>query len=141
MADLFSGLDPSATSVESLTEGATVLHGFAAAEADNLVATLATLTEAAPFRHMVTPGGFTMSVAMTNCGDAGWVSDRHGYRYDRRDPESGVEPTTRGDSPSGMKPLKGSPVISAGPPERAARTTSTLPELQSTGPLFFEVMA
>ena len=89
MADLFSGLDPSATSVESLTEGATVLHGFAAAEADNLVATLATLTEAAPFRHMVTPGGFTMSVAMTNCGDAGWVSDRHGYRYDRRDPESG----------------------------------------------------
>ena len=39
---------------------------------------------------MQTPGGFTMSVAMTNCGEAGWVSDRTGYRYDRIDPESGT---------------------------------------------------
>jgi alkylated DNA repair protein (DNA oxidative demethylase) len=44
---------------------------------------------AAPFRHMVTPGGFTMSVAMTNCGRVGWVTDRRGYRYDVNDPESG----------------------------------------------------
>jgi DNA oxidative demethylase len=28
-------------------------------------------------------------VAMTNCGQAGWVTDRSGYRYDARDPESG----------------------------------------------------
>ena len=43
----------------------------------------------APFRHLVTPGGQTMSVAMTNCGPLGWVSDRSGYRYDARDPLSG----------------------------------------------------
>jgi alkylated DNA repair protein (DNA oxidative demethylase) len=43
----------------------------------------------APFRHMVTPGGFRMPVAMTNCGALGWVSDPTGYRYDRVDPESG----------------------------------------------------
>ena len=43
----------------------------------------------APFRHLVTPGGFRMSVAMTNCGRLGWVSDRRGYRYDPVDPESG----------------------------------------------------
>ena len=42
-----------------------------------------------PFRHMVTPGGYTMSVAMTNCGAAGWVTDRTGYRYDHNDPETG----------------------------------------------------
>src|SRR5213075_621285 len=40
----------------------------------------------APFRHLVTPGGQTMSVAMTNCGPVGWVSDRLGYRYSSRDP-------------------------------------------------------
>ncbi|MGH8629503.1 MAG: DNA oxidative demethylase AlkB, partial [Burkholderiales bacterium] len=39
--------------------------------------------------HMITPGGFRMSVAMTNCGLAGWVSDQSGYRYDRVDPLSG----------------------------------------------------
>src|SRR5271167_4396731 len=38
---------------------------------------------------MATPGGFVMSVAMTNCGAAGWVTDRTGYRYDRNDPETG----------------------------------------------------
>ena len=30
-----------------------------------------------------------MSVAMTNCGSYGWVTDRTGYRYDAADPESG----------------------------------------------------
>ena len=43
----------------------------------------------APFRRMFTPGGHQMSVAMTNCGDAGWVTDRSGYRYDGADPEFG----------------------------------------------------
>jgi alkylated DNA repair protein (DNA oxidative demethylase) len=37
---------------------------------------------------MVTPGGHQMSVAMTNCGGLGWVTDRSGYRYDRLDPNS-----------------------------------------------------
>jgi DNA oxidative demethylase len=50
---------------------------------------LEAITAVSPFRHMVTPGGFTMSVAMTNCGTAGWVTDRTGYRYDRDDPETG----------------------------------------------------
>lgn len=30
-----------------------------------------------------------MSVAMTNCGSVGWVTDRSGYRYDPVDPDSG----------------------------------------------------
>lgn len=90
MGDLFSELDPVAPTTETLTEGATVLRGFAAAQAAGLVAALGPIVEAAPFRHMVTPGGHTMSVAMTNCGNAGWVTDRTGYRYERLDPETGL---------------------------------------------------
>jgi len=47
------------------------------------------IVAAAPFRHMLTPGGFRMSVAMSNCGTAGWVTDQSGYRYQPNDPESG----------------------------------------------------
>lgn len=47
------------------------------------------LAQAAPFRHMQTPGGHRMSVAMSNCGSAGWVTDRSGYRYSTHDPETG----------------------------------------------------
>lgn len=90
MGDLFSGLDPGGPATESLAEGAMVLRGFAAAEVAGLVAALEPITKAAPFRHMVTPGGHTMSVAMTNCGDAGWVTDRTGYRYEPLDPETGL---------------------------------------------------
>lgn len=89
MGDLLSGLDPGEPATEALADGATLLRGFAAAAAASLVAALGPITAAAPFRHMVTPGGYTMSVAMTNCGDAGWVSDRGGYRYDPLDPETG----------------------------------------------------
>jgi len=74
---------------EPLAEAAVLLRGFAAAALPELMAALDGVTGAAPFRHMVTPGGFRMSVAMTNCGDCGWVSDRSGYRYDAMDPESG----------------------------------------------------
>jgi alkylated DNA repair protein (DNA oxidative demethylase) len=66
-----------------------VLRGFAQPFGERLVAALGRVVERAPFRHMVTPGGHRMSVAMTNCGAAGWVTDRAGYRYDHRDPESG----------------------------------------------------
>jgi alkylated DNA repair protein (DNA oxidative demethylase) len=66
-----------------------LLHGFALGHAAALAAAVEHITAAAPFRHLVTPGGFRMSVAMTNCGSLGWVSDRHGYRYDARDPLSG----------------------------------------------------
>lgn len=72
----------------SLTEGAMLLGGFALPMEAPLLAALASVVAEAPFRHMVTPGGLTMSVAMTNCGAAGWVTDRRGYRYDAVDPES-----------------------------------------------------
>ena len=75
---------------EAIAEGATLLRGFAAESAPKLIDDLAKIVERAPFRHMVTPGGFRMSVAMTNCGQAGWVSDAKGYRYDARDPETGL---------------------------------------------------
>lgn len=65
-----------------------VLRGFAAAEAPVLIEEVGRVAEAAPFRNLVTPGGYTMSVAMTNCGRVGWVSDRTGYRYDPNDPET-----------------------------------------------------
>jgi alkylated DNA repair protein (DNA oxidative demethylase) len=86
--DLFDDAPP-ALADEPLGEGAVVLRGFARAHADALRAGLEDVAAAAPFRHLVTPGGFTMSVAMTNCGPLGWVSDRRGYRYDPLDPETG----------------------------------------------------
>jgi len=75
---------------ESLGPGAVLLRGFAAASAAELVAIVAEIAAAAPFRQMTTPGGYVMSVAMTNCGDAGWITDRAGYRYAARDPLSGL---------------------------------------------------
>ena len=74
---------------ETMGEGAVLLRGKALAFEDELIAALAAITARAPFRRMVTPGGFVMSVAMTNCGAAGWVTDRRGYRYDGMDPETG----------------------------------------------------
>jgi alkylated DNA repair protein (DNA oxidative demethylase) len=71
-----------------LAPGAAILSGFARPRETTLVDALARVTEAAPFRHMLTPGGRRMSVAMTNCGPVGWVSDRAGYRYEPCDPES-----------------------------------------------------
>jgi len=74
---------------EQLTEGAILLRGFAAPGGMVLLGGLREVVTRAPFRHMVTPGGFRMSVAMTNCGALGWVTDRTGYRYDPLDPETG----------------------------------------------------
>ena len=85
MGDLLSCLDP----VESIGERAVVLRGFAQREAGALVDAVTEIAAAAPFRNMVTPGGFRMSVAMTNCGRAGWVTDRKGYRYEPTDPMTG----------------------------------------------------
>ncbi len=73
-----------------LAEGAVVLHGFALEAAAMLLAGVAQVSSAAPFRHMKTPGGHQMSVAMTNCGNAGWVTDARGYRYAGADPVSGA---------------------------------------------------
>ena len=75
--------------MEALAAGAVILRRFARAYEHDVLAALDDVLAAAPFRHMVTPGGFRMSVAMTNCGALGWVSDAHGYRYDAVDPDSG----------------------------------------------------
>ena len=75
--------------VLSLGAGAVLLRGFAATDAAALVAAVRAIAAAAPFRRMTTPGGYVMSVAMTNCGAAGWITDRRGYRYDASDPQTG----------------------------------------------------
>lgn len=75
---------------ESLGPGAVVLRGFAAPDQAALLAGLQEVIAQAPFRHMMTPGGFRMSVAMTNCGALGWVTDRTGYRYAPVNPETGM---------------------------------------------------
>jgi alkylated DNA repair protein (DNA oxidative demethylase) len=72
-----------------LADGAVLLGGFAKSIETPLLVALRKVTEAAPFRHMMTPGGHIMSVAMTNCGAAGWITDRTGYRYEPVDPEKG----------------------------------------------------
>ena len=73
---------------ERIAEDALLLGGAASAEAPALLTALQPVIAQAPWRHMVTPGGLTMSVAMSNCGQVGWVSDRRGYRYDSIDPDS-----------------------------------------------------
>jgi len=70
-----------------LGTGTAVLAGFALEREDELLSSLKMAAEHSPFRHMITPGGFRMSVAMSNCGALGWVSDRTGYRYSEIDPE------------------------------------------------------
>jgi alkylated DNA repair protein (DNA oxidative demethylase) len=84
MNDLFSNLETR----ENLTDGAMLLRGFALANAKDVISALRSVAEEAAFRHMTTPGGFRMSVAMTNCGSFGWVTDRRGYRYSPADPET-----------------------------------------------------
>lgn len=65
-----------------------VLPAFALPRTDELLSALQSIVQGAPFRHMVTPGGFKMSMASTNCGDWGWITDRRGYRYARHDPST-----------------------------------------------------
>jgi DNA oxidative demethylase len=69
---------------------AILLGGFARERAPELLAAIDAIAVISPFRHMLTPGGWAMSVAMTNCGAAGWVTDRTGYRYDAIDPATGA---------------------------------------------------
>lgn len=73
----------------ALGESAVLLRGFALERAPELVAAIGAIAAVSPFRHMVTPGGWKMSVALTNCGRVGWVTDRTGYRYDAVDPATG----------------------------------------------------
>jgi len=87
--DLFAGLDDVESRREPLGPGATLLCRYAILDETALLSALDGIVAEAPFRHMITPGGFRMSVAMTNCGSLGWVTDRTGYRYDTIDPVSG----------------------------------------------------
>lgn len=86
--DLFSFLEKEAYS-EQIAPDAVILHGFARPTVSALLVDLKQIIIKAPLRHMLTPSGFIMSVAMTNCGQYGWISERKGYRYDSIDPLSG----------------------------------------------------
>jgi DNA oxidative demethylase len=88
-ADLFESVADVLPSREAMAEGAILLRGFARRTETGLLAALREIEAQAPFRRMFTPGGHQMSVAMTNCGCCGWVTDIGGYRYDGADPESG----------------------------------------------------
>ena len=83
MRDLF------AAPREAMADGAVLLRGFALAHETEILSGIDAVVAAAPFRNMVTPGGFTMSVAMSTCGTVGWVTDRSGYRYSPTDPLTG----------------------------------------------------
>ncbi len=85
--DLFGSEEPAR---DELAPGAMVLRGFALPAEKAILMAVQVVATRSPFRHMTTPGGFRMSVAMTNCGELGWVTDRTGYRYDSRDPETGL---------------------------------------------------
>lgn len=89
MHDLFGDVEPVLPARQQLAAGATLLRCYALPQDVALLAAVQDIAAQAPFRRMNTPGGFQMSVAMTNCGEAGWVTDRSGYRYDRNDPLSG----------------------------------------------------
>lgn len=86
MLDLFAGDEPWE---EPLAEGATILRRFARDEAAALMMEINGLAQQAPFRHMVTPGGHIMSVAMSNCGSVGWSTNQHGYLYSPLDSQTG----------------------------------------------------
>ena len=88
-SDLFESVGDMRPSRQAIGEGAVLLRGYAKLVEAELIADLRGVVAQAPFRHMMTPGGHQMSVAMTNCGGFGWVTDRSGYRYDAIDPTSG----------------------------------------------------
>jgi len=85
--DLFEA--PAQDPQQRLGPAAMVLRGFALPDVQELMPALEGIAGMSPFRHMMTLGGFTMSVALTNCGALGWTSDRRGYRYASVDPDTG----------------------------------------------------
>ena len=110
-ADLFEAVPDARPSREAMAEGAVLLRGFARPLESEVIAALREIIAQAPFRRMFTSGGHQMSVAMTNCGDAGWVTDRSGYRYDGIDPQSG-KPWP--EMPSAFRELAGRAAAAAG---------------------------
>lgn len=89
MNDLFDAIELPAPSRDVMADGGMLLRGSALPFEADILDSLQAIIDQAPFRRMTTPGGYVMSVAMTNCGAAGWITDHTGYRYDRSDPESG----------------------------------------------------
>lgn len=86
MLDLFADETPWQ---EPLADGAVILRRFARAQAGALLEQIDNVAQQSPFRQMVTPGGYTMSVAMTNCGTLGWTTNQNGYLYSPYDPLTG----------------------------------------------------
>jgi alkylated DNA repair protein (DNA oxidative demethylase) len=89
LLDLFESAAELESQPAALGPGAVILRGAAAPTAAMLLAAVDHMIDQAPLRFMTTPGGYRMSVAMTNCGAAGWITDRSGYRYDAIDPLTG----------------------------------------------------
>ena len=87
--DLFADLPPPPPHAERLGPGTVLLHGYALERAPALIAAVERIIAASPWRQMITPGGQTMAVSMSNCGPLGWISDRRGYRYVPLDPLRG----------------------------------------------------
>jgi len=87
--DLFGDDDTAQQGREAIGPQSFVLRSFALPYADALLQGVDDVTAQSPFRHMDTPGGYTMSVALTNCGQLGWTTDARGYRYARIDPMTG----------------------------------------------------
>ena len=88
LTDLFASVPDVRPSLEAMADRAVLLRGLAKSFESDLIADISDIVAQAPFRHMLTPGGHQMSVAMTNCGSVGWVTDPGGYRYDGVDPRS-----------------------------------------------------
>lgn len=109
--DLFADQVEPYSTPQPIAPGAAILRGFALPVARTLMQGVHAVIAAAPLRHLVTPGGQTMSVAMSNCGPLGWTSDRHGYRYAARDPLSGQPWPTM---PDGFLALAQSAALEAG---------------------------
>ncbi|AMA57126.1 DNA oxidative demethylase AlkB [Bradyrhizobium sp. CCGE-LA001] len=89
-ADLFDSVAEAQPSREEIADGAVLLRGFVRPIESALIEAVRAIVVQSPFRRMTTPGGHQMSVAMTNCGERGWITDHTGYRYDPIDPRTGA---------------------------------------------------
>jgi DNA oxidative demethylase len=87
-ADLFDTVAEAQPSREEIADGAVLLRGFVKPIESELIEAVRAIVAQSPFRRMTTPGGHLMSVAMTNCGERGWITDHTGYRYDPIDPRT-----------------------------------------------------
>ena len=87
-ADLFDSVAEAQPSREEIADGAVLLRGFVRPIGSELIDAVRAIVAQSPFRRMTTPDGHQMSVAMTNCGERGWITDHTGYRYDPIDPRT-----------------------------------------------------